>query len=367
MEHASLSRSSNPKDLIESKLQGTILPIIKEHFENYLRSQLGAKTGVPYSGSLTIEDVSLGDMIGPHKDFGQLEVSVKTSIDTQNIPLIVKVFEPSRIVDMAPLASATESMKHIFSQDLIVNTPNLLYFSHGHLSMFFEAFPPSIGSFFSSSLDYAQRYALAGRALASIHGYTLFQIDYSRCRRREFTATSHLPSFALDRKKEFQDLFKAHERNVRVSYGGAHSYGNYLPSSLYISSTIDQTSTPQIFLIDPSELNVDENYFDRFEDIAKFFSQTALTNLAVEGSLDRAGIDDFLSQLGIIHFIEGYNSIIEPRTTVRLTDLYGERHTFGYHLALQLLEMVPSSGLTEDQIMNLLEGVKCLLQESFQI
>lgn len=364
---ASLSRSSNPRDLIESKLQETILPIIKEHFENYLRRQLGVKTGIPYSGSLTIEDVSLGDMIGPHKDFGQLEVLVKTSIGTQNLSLIVKVFEPSRIVDMAPLASAAESMKHIFSQGQIVNTPNLLYFSHGHLSMFFDGLPPSIGSFFSSSLDYAQRYALAGKALASIHGYTLYQIGYSRYLRREFSVTSHLPSFALDKKKEFEELFKAYERNFRVSYGGAHSYGSYLPSSLFISRSIDQTSTPQIYLIDPSELNVDDNSIDRFEDVAKFFAQTALTNLAVEGSLDRGGIEDFLSQLGIVHFIEGYNSIFEPRTTVRLTDLYGESHTFGYHLALQLLEMVPSSDLTENQITNLLEGVKCLLQESFQI
>jgi hypothetical protein len=368
-----LSRSSNPRDLIESKIQEIILPIIQDHFENYLQNQLGSQTGVPYSGSLTIEGVSIGEMLGPYRDFGLLEVKVKSSIGTHQIPLIVKVFSPSRIVDMAPLANATESMKQIYSQDLIVNTPNLLYFSHGHLAMFFEALPPSIGSFFSSSLDYAQRYNLAGRALASIQGYTLYQVDYSRYLRREFAAISHLPSFALenDNDKELTDLFKANERNLKVSYGGARSCGNFLPDSLYIRRSSAQTPAPEIFLIDPSSLNIDEHSTDRFEDIAHFFSRTALANLAVEGSLDRAGIEDFIFQLGITHFIEGYDGVFEPRTTIRLLDLYGEKPTLGYQLALHLLEMIPSGRkdgtLTEDQVLNVIEGVKALLQEPFLI
>ncbi|MFX0115399.1 MAG: hypothetical protein ACFFB3_12690 [Candidatus Hodarchaeota archaeon] len=368
-----MSRSRNPRELIESKIQEIIVPIIQEHFENYLQNQLGSRSGVPYSGRLTIEDVSVGEMLGPFRDFGQLEVKVKTSMGTHKVPLIVKVFEPSRIVDMAPLANATESMKQIYSQDSIVNTPNLLYFSHGHLAMFFEALPPSLGSFFSSSLDHAQRYSLAGRALASIQGYTLYQVDYSRYLRREFAAISHLPSFALENEndKEIADLFKSNERNLKVSYGGARSCGNFLPNSLYIPRSSDQKSTPEIFLIDPSLLNIDEHSLDRFEDIAYFFSRSALTNLAVEGSLDRAGMEDFIFQLGITDFIEGYDSIFEPRTTVRLLDLYGEKPTLGYQLALRLLELIPlglkDGSLTEEQTLNVIEGVKTLLQESFLI
>lgn len=370
MGHDVLSHSNNPKQLIEDNIQETILPILREHFDNYLRTQLKDETGIPHTGSITIEDISLGEMLGPRGDFGHLEVTVKTTVDSRRIPLVVKCFDPSRIVDMAPLANAVELMGQLLSQDTIVKTPKLLYFSHAQLAMFFEGLSPSVGPFFSSSIDYIQRYFHAGRTLALIHDYTFFQVDYSRYLRREFAAINHLPFLGLETKKELKQLFKANERNVKVSYGGTRSFGNYLPESLYISRVNDPPSSPLVFVIDPSAMNFDTNSVDRFEDIANFFSWTALANLAMV-VLDRGSIEDFLSQLGVTHFLSGYNSIFEPKTTVKLSELYGEQHTFGYHLSLYLLEMMPSALkdgiLTEDQIQNLIEGIKCLLQESFPI
>ncbi len=366
-----MSHSDNPKQLIESNIQETILPILREHFDNYLRTQLKDETGIPYSGSIMIEDISLGEMLGPQGDFGHLDFTVKTTVDRRKIPLIVKCFDPSRIVDMAPLANAAEFMGQLLSEDTIVKMPRLLYFSHAQLAMFFEGLSSSIVPFFSSSIDFPQRYFHAGRALALIHDYTFFQVDYSRYLRKEFAAINHLPFFALETKGELKQLFKANERNVKVSYGGTRSFGNYLPENIYISRVDTPPSSPQVFVIDPSAMNVDTNSVDRFEDITNFFSWTALANLAIGGVLDREGIEDFLSQLGVTHFLSGYNSIFEPKTTVKLTELYGEQHTFGYHLSLCLLEMIPSALkdgiLTEDQIHNLVEGIKCLLQEQFPI
>ena len=157
MGHSDLSPSNNPRHLIESGIQEVLLPLIKEHFESYLRSHVGRMTGINYSGSFVVEDLLLEDMIGPNEDFGLLKAIVRISSGTQEIPLIVKCFLQSQISGMAPLANAAQSVEGILAQDSLVKTLRLLHFSHADLSIFFEGIPFHLGSFAKSSLSHAQK------------------------------------------------------------------------------------------------------------------------------------------------------------------------------------------------------------------
>ncbi len=366
---------SDPIHNNSQEIDGSLLQLFQENFTNYFRSYLSHSTGIPYSGNIIIDNLNFGGNLGPNNNFEQLLVILRTSSGSYSIPFIVRRFESSQIVEMAPLATAVELTSELLLHEPIVLTPKLLYFSHAHLTMVFEGLPSEIVSFSLSPLNPSLRFYLAGRALAPIHGTDFYQIDHLHYRRREYSALNRLPILLEENKKELEYLLKANERSIRISYGGTQSYGNYSPDSVCIPQhdniNLDQNS-PQIYLIDPSSLTVDVFTHDRMEDIANFFSWSILANFAVGWTgFDRTSIEDLLKQVGIDHFLKGYDDFFRAKTTIEVTDLYGEAHTLGYHLALKLLEMIPSglknNIITEEQILNLIEGVKGLLQVRFVI
>jgi len=222
----------------------------------------------------------------------------------------------------------------VLKNNVKVQTPQLLYFSHENSLLIYEGLREP-REFFDSELDQPQKFFLAGMALPYIHGIFKHKVFVDRYLHLISEVVKGL-NIAPGDKNELFSLFKGEFRRIGLSDAGANCFGDYHPGNIMFKEEKALTSytgdlkidRTEIYLIDPAFLDKTGNV-DRAEDIGTFFSKFAYNDFYLSQSFDKT-VPDF--EL----ICKGYDYTIS-KNGIALEEFYPDGTTFNFHIALGIL------------------------------
>ncbi|MFX0013574.1 MAG: hypothetical protein ACFFB2_18290 [Promethearchaeota archaeon] len=322
-----------PDILAEEQLKLELIRVLTRfflsHLEELVRNQSGAFFPIE-----KIENVKLGKRLGRRKELQLMTVEVVDSLQNRkyNVDLAFKFLnDPEMAIKEG---NGAVWLGDVLKNNVKVQTPSLLYFSHENSLLIYEGLREPL-EFFDSELDQPQKFFLAGLALPYVHGIFKHKVLVDRYLHLISEVVKGL-ALAPGDKNDLFFLFKGDLRRVGLSSAGANCFGDYHPGNIMfrekeVSSSntgdlkIDRT---EIFLIDPAYLDREGNV-DRAEDIGTFFSKFAYNDFYLSQSFDKT-----ISEFEII--CKGYDYTIS-QNGITLEEFYPEGTTFDFHIALGIL------------------------------
>ncbi len=322
-----------PGILAEEQLKLELIRVLSKfflrHIEELVRNQTGAFFPVEKIGNVT-----LGKRLGRRKELQLMTVEVVDTLQNRkyNVDLAFKFFsDPETAVKES---NGAVWLGEVLKNNVKVQTPQLLYFSHENSLLIYEGLREP-REFFDSELDQPQKFFLAGMALPYIHGIFKHKVFVDRYLHLISEVVKGL-NIAPGDKNELFSLFKGEFRRIGLSDAGANCFGDYHPGNIMFKEEKALTSytgdlkidRTEIYLIDPAFLDKTGNV-DRAEDIGTFFSKFAYNDFYLSQSFDKT-VPDF--EL----ICKGYDYTIS-KNGIALEEFYPDGTTFNFHIALGIL------------------------------
>ena len=182
-------------------------------------------------------------------------------------------------------------------------------------------------SFRHSTVPISEKYRLAGKCLAALHGSESSRVNTQHYRELEFVTIESLPLNA-ETRSFIKSKFEAYPLEEYAQNSGAISFGDFHAGNLLYEINLYKSPLLMAHLIDPEFLQT-EAISDRFEDIANFFVNRAIQEFQMKGKL-------FQITRELRSFLAGYDEILAYKLN-RLTLFYPKSDTFNYHLALGIV------------------------------
>lgn len=353
-----------PDILAEEQLRLELIRVLSKfflkHIEELVRDQTGAFFPVE-----KIENLTLGRRLGRRKELQLMTVEVVDSLQNRkyNVDLAFK-FLPN------PETAAKEGngavwLGEVLKNNIKIQTPQLLYFSHENSLLIYEGLREP-REFFDSELDQPQKLFLAGMALPYIHGIFKHKVFVDRYLHLISEVMKGLQVSPGD-KDELSSLFKDEFRRIGLSEAGANCFGDYHPGNIMFKEEERSTSNTgdlkidknEVYLIDPAYIDREGNV-DRAEDIGTFFSKFAYNDFYLSQSFDKT-VSDF--EL----ICQGYDYTIS-QNGITLEEYYPEGTTFDFHITLGILIDTmfkirnPKFINPQDRVQTSFEAVKYILK-----
>ncbi len=322
-----------PGILAEEQLKIELIRVLSKfflrHIEELVRNQTGAFFPVEKIGNVT-----LGKRLGRRKELQLMTVEVVDTLQNRkyNVDLAFKFFSDPETA--AKEGNGAVWLGEVLKNNVKVQTPQLLYFSHENSLLIYEGLREP-REFFDSELDQPQKFFLAGMALPYIHGIFKRKVFVDRYLHLISEVVKGL-NVAPGDKNELFSLFKGEFRRIGLSDAGANCFGDYHPGNIMFKEEKALTSytgdlkidRTEIYLIDPAFLDKTGNV-DRAEDIGTFFSKFAYNDFYLSQSFDKT-VPDF--EL----ICKGYDYTIS-KNGIALEEFYPDGTTFDFHIALGIL------------------------------
>jgi hypothetical protein len=237
--------------------------------------------------------------------------------------LAVKVYKNAK--DLPPIVEKidflNDRLKSYFS--LGVSTAKILF----HKSQILVMEGITGESFRHSTVPISEKYRLAGKCLAALHGHEINKVNTEHYRELELATIESLP-LADDARRFLRTKFKEYPLEQYAKNSGAISFGDFHAGNLLYEINLYKSPLLMAHLIDPEFLQT-EAISDRFEDIANFFVNRAIQEFQMKGKL-------FQITRELRSFLAGYDEILAYKLkNVKL--FYPENDTFNYHLALGIV------------------------------
>ena len=182
-------------------------------------------------------------------------------------------------------------------------------------------------SFRHSTVPISEKYRLAGKCLAALHGHEANQANTQHYRELEYATIESLP-LNQDAKKFLKDKFQTFPLEKYSKNSGAISFGDFHAGNLLFEINLYKSPLLMSHLIDPEFLQTEPSS-DRFEDIANFFVNRAIQEYQIKGKL-------FQITRELRSFLAGYDEILAYKLK-KLKLFYQLGDTFNYQLALGIL------------------------------
>ena len=322
-----------PDILAEEQLKLELIRVLTKFFlqniEELVRNQTGALFPIE-----KIDNLTLGKRLGRRKELQLMTVTVVDSLQNRSFDVdLAFKFLPD------PETATREGngavwLGEVLKNNIKVQTPQLLYFSHVNSLLIYEGLREP-REFFDSELDEPQKLFLAGMALPYVHGIFKNKVFVDRYLHLISEVTKGLHLSSADKDETFS-LFKDDFRRIGLSEAGANCFGDFHPGNIMFKEVQNNTSNTgdlkidktDIFLIDPAYLDRGANV-DRAEDIGTFLSKFAYNDFYLSQSFDKTVTDFEL-------ICKGYDYTIY-QNGITLKDYYPEGTTFDFHIALGIL------------------------------
>ena len=182
-------------------------------------------------------------------------------------------------------------------------------------------------SFRHSTVPISEKYRLAGKCLAALHGYEENAVNINHYRELEFATIENLP-LGDEARNFLRSKFSVYPLEKYAVRSGAISFGDFHAGNLLYEINLYKSPLLMAHLIDPEFLQPDSRS-DRFEDIANFFVNRAIHEYQLKGNL-------FQITRELKSFLAGYDEILAYKLS-KLKNYYFETDTFNYHLALSIV------------------------------
>ena len=182
-------------------------------------------------------------------------------------------------------------------------------------------------SFRHSTVPISEKYRLAGKCLAALHGHEKSMVNTQHYRELEYATIETLP-ISSDAKNFIKTKFQEYPLEQYAKESGAISFGDFHAGNLLYEINLYKSPLLMAHLIDPEFLQT-EAISDRFEDIANFFVTRAIQEYQMKGKL-------FQITRELRSFLAGYDEILAYKLK-KLKLFYPKSDTFNYHLALGIV------------------------------
>lgn len=182
-------------------------------------------------------------------------------------------------------------------------------------------------SFRHSSVPISEKYRLAGKCLAALHGHVPNKANTQHYRELEYATIESLP-LNTDARNFIKGKFQSFPLEEYATESGAISFGDFHAGNLLFEINLYKSPLLMAHLIDPEFLQT-EPISDRFEDIANFFVNRAIQEYQMKGKL-------FQITRELRSFLAGYDEILAYKLK-KLNLFYPKRDTFNYQLALGIV------------------------------
>lgn len=182
-------------------------------------------------------------------------------------------------------------------------------------------------SFRHSTVPISEKYRLAGKCLAALHGHEANQSNTQHYRELEYATIETLP-LNTDAKNFLKEKFQSFPLEKYSQNSGAISFGDFHAGNLLFEINLYKSPLLMSHLIDPEFLQT-EPTSDRFEDIANFFVNRAIQEFQIKGKL-------FQITRELRSFLAGYDEILAYKLK-KLKLFYPIGDTFNYQLALGIV------------------------------
>ena len=182
-------------------------------------------------------------------------------------------------------------------------------------------------SFRHSTVPISEKYRLAGKCLAALHGHEINKVNTQHYRELEYATVEPLP-LNSDAKNFIKAKFQTYPLEEYALNSGAISFGDFHAGNLLYEINLYKSPLLMAHLIDPEFLQIDATS-DRFEDIANFFVNRAIQEFQMKGKL-------FQITRELRSFLAGYDEILAYKLK-KLKLFYPKNDTFNYHLALGIM------------------------------
>ncbi|MFX1505014.1 MAG: hypothetical protein ACFFDC_02765 [Promethearchaeota archaeon] len=322
-----------PDILAEEQLKLELIRVLSKFFLNQIEELIRNQTGALFPVE-KIENLSLGKRLGRRKELQLMTVEVVDSLQNQryDVDLAFKFLSDPNTASEE--GNGAMWLGEVLKNNVKVQTPQLLYFSHANSLLIYEGLREP-REFFDSELDQPQKFFLAGMALPYVHGIFKHKVIVDRYLHLISEVVKGLNISPGD-KNELFSLFKEEFRRIGLSDSGANCFGDYHPGNIMFKELQSLTShtgdlkidRTEIYLIDPAYLDRGGN-IDRAEDIGTFFSKFAYNDYYLTQSFNQT-----LSDFELI--CKGYDFTIS-QNGITLEEYYPEGTTFDFHIALGIL------------------------------
>ncbi|MHA2364883.1 MAG: hypothetical protein ACXAC7_13085 [Candidatus Hodarchaeales archaeon] len=238
--------------------------------------------------------------------------------------LAVKIYDKAS--DVAPVISKMEFLSQKIKpyRQLGVSTPSLVFTRKQILVM--EGIRGE--SFRHSTVPITEKYRLAGKCLAVLHGSKVNATFTEQYRTLEKQVIITLPLKESDQEFLLQK-FSSFPLEKTAKSSGAISFGDFHSGNLLYEISLYKSPILVSHLIDPEFLEFTNPIHDRFIDIANFFVNRAISEFQLKGNL-------FQISRELRSFMAGYEEILAyDRRTIK--NYYPKTDSFNYHLALGIL------------------------------
>ena len=310
---------------------------IAEQFTHYFREQIYAQEGFRPK-EIKVVSLDTTEIVGRERKLHLMDVTIATEMGFQRSRLAIKVFDS--LEKTLAESRGNQVLRYILGDNKEIRTPQLLYYSKEYKILVYEGLYAE--TFEQAKIPLEEKYFLAGRALATIHGFDLKNIDLQRyytLLNKVFTSLMDQDVIAKKRLEDLRDRIVTEiEQKLFYSYGGGKYFGDFHSGNIMFTRIKEKirnfnlkSDYVQVYLIDPefTEDCTESTCNDRFEDIATFFSKELLQEYVNSGNIknNRYLIDQFLN---------GYNSILR-KINIGIEDIYPQGSSFELQIILALL------------------------------
>lgn len=182
-------------------------------------------------------------------------------------------------------------------------------------------------SFRHSPVPITEKYRLAGKCLAALHGSEIHKPDLTQYRAVENQVITTLP-LSDEGRNQLREKFADYPLEKVSANAGALTFGDFHTGNMLYQISLFHSPILIAHLIDPEFLQTTPVH-DRFSDIANFFVNRAINEFNLKGNL-------FQISRELRSFIAGYDELL-AYDLVNVNSFYDGEDSFNYHLALGIL------------------------------
>ncbi|MFW9996378.1 MAG: hypothetical protein ACFFD4_30325 [Candidatus Odinarchaeota archaeon] len=304
----------------ESNTLQTILLSIVESFSDYFYKFAENIFGKRPT-TLNFDKVSVKGKIGM-TGLQLVKVSFSTELGTATSALAVKIFPEENAA-----SEVVEKIKYVQRrisryEKQGIKTADVLFCAGPVVVM--EGIKGD--DFKKSPVPLTEKFRMAGRALAALHGKTDNPVSNEKNLQ---LLKMILPELPIDQnwKARIMQLVENHFVQMGHNRGGTVAMGDFHPGNVLYEIDLQKEPILSVHLIDPEFIEL-EPVNDRFEDITNFFFNRCIQEYSQKGRLFQS-----LAEIG--YFIAGYNEIMAYYNK-DLFDFY-TYNSFNIHLAQRIL------------------------------
>lgn len=186
-------------------------------------------------------------------------------------------------------------------------------------------------SFRHSTVPVTEKYRLAGKCLASLHGSKRHESDLSQYRVIEQQVIATLP-LSDHGRSQLTEKFANYPLEKVAANSGAITFGDFHSGNILYQISLFKSPILIAHLIDPEFMQTTPIH-DRFADIANFFVNRAINEFQLKGDL-------FQISRELRSFMAGYNELLaynlaDFKKFYEKSDSISD--SYNYHLALAIL------------------------------